>query len=88
MSTGDQENCALAFGMRREEIHDVIVVKRKSGGAQFLRVGGEVQFPAENSRLELGRAVTAISESGNNLRQIGKKEKIDARIRGKFLLQT
>jgi hypothetical protein len=43
---------------------------------------------AENSRLELGRAVTAISESGNNLRQIGKKEKIDARIRGKFLLQT
>ena len=32
-------------GMRREEVHDIIVVERESCCAQFLRVRRQIEFP-------------------------------------------
>lgn len=83
-----QEDCALALGMRRKEVHDIIVIEGEAGGAKVLRVGGEVELASEDAGLKLHRAIAAISKPGDDLMEIGQKEHVDASISRKFLLQS
>src|SRR5580698_1717778 len=64
---GNQENSALAFGMRREELDYVIVVKGEAAGAEALCIGCQIKFAAENAGLKLYSAIRAVSEAIKNL---------------------
>ena len=70
-SQGNQEDCALAFGVRRKEIHDIVVIEGESGGAETLGIGSQVEAATDESSFELGGAIAAIAIGGDDPVQIG-----------------
>src|SRR5207249_8253300 len=71
------EDGVLARGVRREELDDVTVVEGEPRGAKALRVGGEVSAAAGNAGLEVGEAVAAVAEHGEDTRE--RREEVDHR---------
>src|SRR5215510_16161490 len=74
--------------MRREELHDVAVVEREPGGAEALRVGGQVGAPAGQSGLEIRQPIAAIAERARD--RIEPREKVDdgRRVAAQWLLEA
>ena len=73
--------------MRREEFRHVIIKKRKSGGAEPLRVRREINLSADNSCFELRGAIAAVAEARQSSIEIRQKINIDAAIRWNFLTE-
>ncbi len=71
---GHQKNGALALGVRREESHHVVVVKGETRSAQALRVGGQVESPAQNACFQLNGPIAAVSETLKNGAQVGEEK--------------
>lgn len=84
----NQEDGALAGGVRGEEINDIIVVKGEPAGAQTERIRGKIQLAAENARLQLRGAVTPVAVSRKDLAQIGEKEDVGGSVGGQVLLES
>ena len=59
----DKEHGAVALGVRREEIGDVVIVEREAGCAQALGVGREVELAADDACFELRGALAPIAEA-------------------------
>src|SRR4029077_2324941 len=55
---------------------------------QLLRVRGEVKLAPEHPGLDLHGAITAVSEPGNHLGEVGKKENINAGVSREFLFEA
>src|SRR5262245_43592 len=76
---GGDEESGLARGVRREELDDLVVVEGETGGAESLRVRGEVQATTHETGLEIARAVAAVAEGGEEPREIREEEHGGAR---------
>src|SRR6516164_6961424 len=74
--------------MRREEVHDIVVVEREARSPQPLSVSREVELPPDDPGFKLGGAIPAIAVSGDDRVQIGEKKDIHARIGWEFLFET
>ena len=61
VAQGHQKDCALAFGVRREERGYVVVEKRQTSGAQVLRVGRQIELAADDPGFKLHGAIAAIA---------------------------
>ena len=72
-----QEHHALPFCVRGEELRDLVVEEGESGGAETKGVGGEVEAAADDSSLELGGPIAAITEAGEDRLEI--REAVDVR---------
>src|SRR5207244_2078493 len=70
---GDEDR-VLALGVGREESNDLAVVEREAGGAEALRVGAQVEPPADDPGLEVGHAITAIVRSRQDALHVGEEE--------------
>src|SRR5439155_5485979 len=82
------EDRALAGGVRREELHPVAVVEREPGGAESLRVGGEVGAAASQPRLEIRQTIAAIAEPTRERIEPGEPVDDRRRVSAERLLQT
>src|SRR2546423_8359559 len=56
-----QEHHALARGVRREELRDVVIEKGQAGGADTERKRGEVRPAAANRGFELRGTIAAVA---------------------------
>src|SRR6476620_8374707 len=88
VAQGDEEDGALAFGVRGEERCNVVVEKRQAGGTQALRICGEIELAADDAGLELHGAISAIAIALQDGPQIGQKEDVDRSVGGQCLLQS
>lgn len=79
---------AFTGGVRREELDHIVIEKRKARGAEVLGVGGEVEFSANDSGLQLDGTVTTIAEAGQNGFKVGQKENIRGCVAGQVLLEA
>src|SRR5919109_3229842 len=84
----NQENGALAFRMRREEAHDIIVIECETRCSQPLRIRREIQLAAENACFQLNRAIPAVSIALEDFAKIGEKEHSHAGIGRQLLFQS
>src|SRR5579864_6224788 len=74
--------------MRREEAGHVVIVESESAASQLLGIGGEIQFPAEDSCFQLCGAIAAVPIALQNLFQICQEENIYGCICRNLLLET
>src|ERR687892_986796 len=72
-----QEHHALPFCVRGEELRNLVVEEGESGGAEAKGVGGEVEAAADDSPLELGGPIAAITEPGED--RLETREAVDVR---------
>src|ERR1700722_3271805 len=82
VADGNQENCALAFGVWGEKADYVVVVKSETGRAQTLRISGQVQLAAEDASFELHRPISAVAKAPQNRMQVRQKENVYGGIGG------
>ena len=75
---GDEEG-GLARGVRREKLDHLVVVEGEAGGAEALGVGGEIEPPADEARLEVGRAIAPVAERAEKACEIREEEDGGAR---------
>src|SRR5580692_11220072 len=73
--------------MRREEADHVVIVESESAAAQFLGIGGEIQFASDDSCLQMCGTIAAVPITLQNLFQICQEENIDGRIRRDLLFE-
>src|SRR5580704_10684469 len=85
---GDQEDCALAASVGREEVDYVIVVKSQAAGAKALCIRGEVQFDSQDAGFQLRGTVSAVPVALQNLLQVGEEEHVDGGIGGELLFES
>src|SRR5439155_5185185 len=71
---GRHEDRVLAPRVGREEGHDVVVVEGEAGGAEALRVGGQIEPPTDDPGLEVGRSIAAIAQPREDALEIGEEE--------------
>src|SRR6476619_6127961 len=83
-----QKNCTLAFRVGRKKLRHVIIEKRKAGGAEPLRICGEIHLAAKNPSLELHRSISASTKAFEDRTKVGKKEDIGSGTTEKTLLKT
>ena len=88
VAQGDEEDGALAFGVRGEERSNVVVEKRQAGGTQMLRIGGKVELATDDASLKLHGAISAIAIALQDGAQVGQKEDIGRSVGGQCLLQS
>src|SRR5579864_3329169 len=74
--------------MRREESHDIVVIKSQAGCSQPLRVGRQINLAPENAGFRLYRAIPAIPERFENLRQVREKENVHTCVGRQFLFEA
>jgi hypothetical protein len=84
----DEEDRALAFGVRREERSNVIVEECEAGGAQVLSVSGEIQFAADDAGFQLHSAISAIAVTLQDGTKISEEENVDGGVGRESLLQS
>src|SRR6185295_20028848 len=60
---GNQEHHALSHRVRREEGGDLVVEERQAGGAEALRIAGEIGATAADRGIELRGAIAAVAEA-------------------------
>src|ERR1019366_367411 len=84
----DQEDCALAPGVRREEVDDVIVVKSQTAGAEALGVRGKVKLATQNAGFQLYGAVSAVPVALQNLLQVGEEEDVNGGVGRELLFES
>src|SRR6266849_9604487 len=87
MAHRGQEYCALPFRVGTEETYNLVVVESQSGSAQLQGIRAQIDFPADDSRFQLRRAVSPIAKSTQRTLQIRKKEDRDRRIARELLFQ-
>src|SRR2546430_14285387 len=86
------ENRVLAGGVRRKERDDVTVVEGETGGAESLRVRGQIGASAGQSRFQVGETIAAITERAREIveprdpiedgRRVPAERLLQAEIRG------
>ena len=74
--------------MRGEEGTDVVVKKRKAGGAEMLRIGCEIELAADDAGFKLHRAISAIAVALQDGAQVSQKEDRNCGVGGQGLLQS
>src|SRR5689334_13188705 len=60
---GGEKDRALAARMGTEELHHLVIIKRQAGRAKPQRVRGQIHLSAQNSGLQLSRAIGPIAEA-------------------------
>src|SRR5579863_3055202 len=85
---GDQEDGALARGVRREEADYLVIVKGEPGGAKVQSISSKVELAADYAGFDLHRAVSAVAEALQDRLQIGQQKDGDAGVRREVLLQA
>src|SRR5712692_1407136 len=88
VAEGDEEDGALAFGVRREEADHVVVKESEAGSAEALGVGGEIELTAENAGFELHGAIAAIAEALQDGAQVREEKDGHGSVGGQLLLQS
>src|SRR5579872_5690712 len=88
IADGNQENCALAFGVRREKADYVVVVKSEAGRTQTLCIRCQIQLTAEDASFELHRTISAVAKALQNRMQVCQKENVYGGIGGQLLFQS
>ena len=88
MSQGHQEDGTFALSMGGEKRNYIIVIKGQPGGPQSLGIGSQVEFPSEDSRLQLYGPISPISKALQDGMNIGQEEDVDTGICREFLSET
>ena len=76
MPQGHQEDGTFALSMGGEKLNHIIVIKGQPGGSQSLGIGGQVEFPSQNSCLQLHGSISPISKALQDGMNIGQEEDV------------
>src|SRR5206468_9322409 len=85
MAERGEEHDALAGGVRREEVRDLVVEESETGRAEAERVGSEVEAPAGDPALQLRRAIAAVTEVLEHAREVGQAVDVHGCVGGECL---
>ncbi len=83
-----QEHHAFSPSVGREERGHVIVEEGQPRCSEPLRVGGQVELSAEDSRFNLGRPVPPVPEALQDRRQVQQEIDVHGGVRGQRLPQA
>src|SRR2546425_2333031 len=73
---GDEDRVPSARG-GREELHDLAIVERETGGAEPQRVGDEVRAPAVEAGFEVDQPVAAVTVGRQHV--VERRREVDDR---------